>query len=308
MAKKDLVQRFPGWQARPEAGNLFWLNVILWVARHLGRGFLPVFLGPAALYFFLRRGLERRASLAYLSRVFGRPATAFEGLRHFYTFARVAADRIYFLAGEAGRIPVQFVLDPELPDVLAEGRPGIFLAAHFGSFEAARVVGPSLGGVRLRIVLDKGVNARFMQVLAEVEPEFERLIIDAGQDALALGLAIGDALRGGDWVGFLADRYRKDDRVATQEFFGDQATFPQGPYIIASLYKAPVIGIFCRLEADGYEIHVEVLSRSFTAERGRRDAAIDQLMKTYVGRLETHVRASPFGWFNFFEFWPKGGE
>ena len=140
-------------------------------------------------------------------------------------------------------------------------------------------------------------------MLADVEPEFERLIIDAGADALALGLAIGDALRAGDWVGFLADRFRQGDRVSQQDFFGRPAWFPQGPYIIASLYKSPVIGIFCRLEGDGYEIHVEVLSKSFAPERGAREASIRALMADYVARLESHVRASPAGWFNFFDFW-----
>jgi predicted LPLAT superfamily acyltransferase len=291
------------WQARPEAGNLFWLKVVLWVARHLGRGVLPLFLWPAAGYFFLRRGAERRASLDFLTRVHGRPAKWHEALMHFYSFARVAADRVYFLAGETDRVPVSFVLDPALPDVLTEGRPGIFLAAHFGSFEAARVVGPSLGGVRLRIVLDKGVNARFMQVLAEVEPEFEQLIIDAGQDSVTLGLAIGDALKAGDWVGFLADRYRQGDRVTKQQFFGDAAPFPQGPYIVASLYKAPVIGIFCRLKDGGYQIHVEVLERAFHAPRSDRQGAVEGLMQRFVNRLETHVRLAPSGWFNFFPFW-----
>ena len=101
------------WQARPEAGTTLGLRFLLWVARHLGRGVLHTLMWPVSVYFLIRRAPERRASLAYLSRVLGRPATWTDSLRHFHHFATVAGDRVYFLLGEGHRIPVSFVLDPE---------------------------------------------------------------------------------------------------------------------------------------------------------------------------------------------------
>ena len=166
------------WQTRPEAGSTSGLRFLLWIARHLGRRFLHVLLWPVSVYFVIVRGPERRASHDYLSRVLERPAKRREVVRHFHEFAKVTADRFYFLANQTDRIPVRFVIDPQLDEVLQRGKPGIFLAAHFGSFEAARVLGPEMGGIRLRIVLDKSLNQRFMDILAEVEPELAQLIID----------------------------------------------------------------------------------------------------------------------------------
>jgi predicted LPLAT superfamily acyltransferase len=294
------------WQSRPEAGSSGGLRILLWIAQHLGRGFLHSLLWPVSVYFVVVRGPERRASHEYLSRVFGRPASLFEVTTHFHRFATTTADRFYFLAGQSEQIPVEFVVDPKLSAVLEQGAPGIFLAAHFGSFEAARVVGPVLGGIRLRIVLDKSLNERFMEMMAEVEPELARLIIDSEQDAVALGLCIGDALRAGDWVGFLADRHRAGDRTRPQTFLDDVAEFPAGPYIIANLFKAPIIGAFCRLHDGGYEVHLEVIRARTEFARRQRESDLDAVIGDYVARLEHHVRASPYAWFNFFDFWSNG--
>ena len=246
-----MAEQTTQWQQRPEAGSTTGLRVLMWIARHLGRGTLRAILLPVSAYFCLVRGPERQASFAYLSRVFGRPASWREVLRHFHEFSSVTADRFFFLAGRADEIPVRFVLDERLQTVLQQDRPGIILAAHFGSFEAARVLGPEMGGFNLHIVLDKALNERFMAIMATLEPELHRMIIDSQQDSVALGLNISDVLKAGDWVGFLADRHRAGDRTTEQNFLGSPAQFPIGPYIIASVFKTPLIGMFCRLSDDG---------------------------------------------------------
>ena len=293
------------WQSQPEAGSTAGLRFLMWIAQYLGRGVLRVILLPVAAYFCVVRKHEREASFRYLSRVFGRPARASEIYRHFQSFTQVTADRFYFLAGLADEIPVRFVVEERFDEILEEGRSGIILGAHFGSFEAARVLGPAIGNVRLRIVLDKSVNERFMQILATIEPKFDEMIIDSEQDAVALGLSIRDAIKRGDWVGMLADRHRTGDRTLEKSFLGSNAKFPIGPCIIASILKTPVFGIFCRLTDLGYEIHCEVLSEEFAVDRAQRSEAIDALVGKYVSRLEEHVRASPYAWFNFYDFWDE---
>ena len=62
------------WKARPEGGGLFALWLIRTIARRLGRRVARPLLWPITGYFLLKRGPERRASRAYLSRVLGRRA------------------------------------------------------------------------------------------------------------------------------------------------------------------------------------------------------------------------------------------
>jgi len=277
----------------------------MWLAKMFGRSTLRVALYPVAVYFFMVRGPERKASRQYLNRVLTRPASALDVLKHFICFAHVAADRFFFFAGMGADIPVKFVDMDNIQRVVDRGASGIFLAAHLGSFEAARVIGPQLGGIDLRIVLDAEFSGRFLQLMAEINPELANSIIDSEQGSIELGLSIKDALREGSWVGFLADRYRPGDRTLPVNFMGAPAPFPVGPYIIASTFNAPIICMFCRPTGNGYEVHCEVLSEGAKLPRKNRAQALEELTNAYVARLEHHVRAAPLGWFNFFDFWAE---
>ena len=49
------------------------------------------------VYFLLRRGAERRDSLAYLSRILGRRASWWDAARHIHCFASTILDRVFLL-------------------------------------------------------------------------------------------------------------------------------------------------------------------------------------------------------------------
>ena len=80
------------WKERPEGGGRFAIWLIRGIARHAGRRVARLLLGPITLYFLLMRGPERRASVAYLDRVLGRPARWSDGARHIHTFASTILD------------------------------------------------------------------------------------------------------------------------------------------------------------------------------------------------------------------------
>lgn len=291
------------WQARPEAGSTAGLKLFAWLAARIGRGPLLLLLYPITAYFYLVRKPERRASRDYLMRVQRAPVREREVFAHFYAFARMTADRFFFLTGQAHKVPVKFVGGPDAQAVVNASQGGLFLAAHLGSFEAARVVGAELGGMDLRIVLDQQVSGRIVDIMRELNPALVDNMIDAGQGSVQLGLSIQDALRQGRWVGFLADRARPGDRTLALPFLDAPAAFPTGPYLIAAMFKAPIICTFCRLTERGYEVHCEVLSDGVRWPRAERQARLSALAQRYAARLEHHVRAAPLSWFNFYDFW-----
>ena len=190
------------WQQRPEAGTRIGLKLLIWIARRLGRRALHAVLVPVSVYFFVTRGPERRASQSFLKRVLDRPVRWGDTFRHFQAFARMSADRVFFLAGAPEKVPVRFVGGPAAQAVVDGGQAGIFLAAHLGSFEAARVLGEAFGGMDLRIVLDRQQGARIATLAAELNPALGNKIIDAAQSSVPLGLEIKEALNAGAWVGF----------------------------------------------------------------------------------------------------------
>ncbi|HQZ63037.1 MAG TPA: acyltransferase, partial [Dokdonella sp.] len=86
------------WSEHREGGGRFALWLIFNIGLRCGRTCGRVLLYPITLYFFLRRGAERRASHVYLARVFGKPASAWMVMRHIHCFAATILDRIYLLS------------------------------------------------------------------------------------------------------------------------------------------------------------------------------------------------------------------
>jgi predicted LPLAT superfamily acyltransferase len=60
-----------------------------------------------------------------------------------------------------------------------------------------------------------------------------------------------------------------------------------------------------RRAADRYEAHVEVLSDRLELPRANRDEILRACVQEYADRLAARVRAEPYNWLNFFDFWAK---
>ena len=92
------------WLERPEGGSGVAMRLLVGVALGVGRGVARLVLLPITAYFMARRGPERRASRAYLTRALGRSPTWLEVARHFHTFAGVTLDRVYFLTWQSASL------------------------------------------------------------------------------------------------------------------------------------------------------------------------------------------------------------
>jgi predicted LPLAT superfamily acyltransferase len=222
------------WRDRPEAGSPMALRLMEWLATTLGRRLVGYLLYPVILYFYLVRGYERRASRKFLERVYQRPATAFEVYSHLLAFGRVTVDRIFLMSGHTDQIPMRFFNSAPLAELVKQGRSGVFLAAHFGSFEAARLIAVEHPQVSMRIVVDSEVNPNFMARMASLDPDFSRSIIDPHGSAAELGIEIAAAMREKQWVGFLADRVFDTERTIEVQFLGATVRLPAGPFMVAA--------------------------------------------------------------------------
>jgi KDO2-lipid IV(A) lauroyltransferase len=80
-------------------------------------------------------------------------------------------------------------------------------------------------------------------------------------------------------------------------FFGAEAHFPLGPFLLARASGAPVVPAFCVLRRDRrYTVTVETPIR--VEGDGERPA-----LGRWVAVLERTIRAYPEQWFNFFDVW-----
>jgi predicted LPLAT superfamily acyltransferase len=117
-------------------------------------------------------------------------------------------------------------------------------------------------------------------------------------------LRVRECLERGEIVGLLGDRALKSDRTVRCDFLGAPAGFPQGPLLLASILKAPVV-LFFGLYLGGrrYALHFEAFADELDIGRRDRGTRLRPWIARYAGRLEHYCRLAPYNWFNFYDFW-----
>jgi len=292
------------WLDRPEGGSAFGLKLISTFARVCGRPAARLVLYPVTLYFLIRRGPERRASRAYLARVFGRPATILEVARHVYCFAAVTLDRVFMLSEKFLRFDIRVTGLETLHAAMEQRRGVLVFGSHLGSFDALRVLGEKRPDVKTRVVIDIGQNPALSKILNSLNPQLARSIINARQDGMKTALAIKEALDENSLVTMLVDRARPDNAVVVAEFLGQPAPFPTSPWQLAAALKSPVVLCFGFYSGGNrYDLHFEHFDDAVKIERNDRAASLTRTAQRFADRLTHYARLAPYNWFNFYDFW-----
>lgn len=293
------------WERQRERGSQLAMAMLLWIARTLGRPVGRLLLYPISAYFLLTAAPARQASRAYLRRVLGREPGWRDLARHFFSFAAVSLDRLFWLIGSRSRPQVR---RHRPADVYRAQHSGgcLILVAHHGSFEVRHDPSSTQYEVPLRIVLDRSHNRMFTQLLERTNPEIARSVIDAAQAGPSLMLEIKQALDEGAMVGLMADRIRDGERHVTVDFLGGQARLPALPWILAGVLQVPVvIGFGLYRGGRQYDAYFELLAERVELPRASREVAVQQYAQRYADRLAHYVREAPYNWFNFYDFWTK---
>ncbi len=293
------------WKARPEGGGFFAIWLIRTIAKRLGRRIARPLLWPITAYFLAKRGPERRASIAYLSRVLGRPARLLDGARHVHTFASTILDRVFLLGGDLDRFEVAVSGLDDLHRLLDKGRGVLLFGSHLGSFDVLRVLATRRPDYSIRVVLDKGQNPALMAVLDALNPTIAASVIDAAQDGPSVAMAMKQALDQGALVSMLVDRRHRDEPALPAPFLDGVAHFPTTPWLVAAALKVPVaLGFGLYRGGRRYDLRFEAFEEdALDVPRGARAHALALLIRRYAARLETMTRDAPYNWFNFYDFW-----
>lgn len=296
------------WQ-RPESGGRFAIWLIRSIGLYGGRRLARLLLYPITLYFYLRRGPERRAIRGYLQRLDGRPVSSWRVMRVIFKFSATLLDRVFFLGRGSGGFELDAAGEAQLHALLAEGRGALLIGSHFGSFEALRALSIDHGSTPLRIVLDKQQTPQLTRLLEELAPGLSRAVVDLSRGGPEATLAMAEALRAGHMVGLLADRARPGEQCVAVPFLGAPAPFPVTPWRLAAALDAPVVLCFgAYLGGNRYRLMFEHFSDGITLDRARREADLHAIIAGYAARLEQRVRAYPYNWFNFYDFWRTDAE
>jgi predicted LPLAT superfamily acyltransferase len=290
---------------RPEAGGRFAIWLIRETGRLCGRRFVRPFLYPITLYFYLRRGVERRASAQFLERVRGRRAGPFAVLAHIHAFASIVLDRLFMVVRGFDAFDIRLHGLEHLQTQIARGRGILLLGAHHGSFEALSVLRQMRPDVPLKIVMDNQ-SRQFNHLLYALDPRLAEQVVEVGGDPAEFALQLQAIAQRGGVIGMLGDRSRAGEAVVRASFLGAAAEFPAAPYLIASMLEMPIVlGFGLYRGGRRYDLHFELLAEPLRIARGERAARLRELAQRYAARLEHYARLAPYNWFNFYDFWRR---
>lgn len=290
------------WVRRPERSNRFMLQIMSWISLRLGRAPARLVLAGISLYFLLFSPAAKAASRDYLRRALEREPRFADQFRHFHRFASTIHDRIFLLNGRFDLFDIELHGQEMIDTILADGRGAFLMGAHMGSFEVVRATGRQQPDLKVAMVMYEDNARKLNEALAAISASAVQEVIPLGQvDSM---LRVQAALDDGTALGVLSDRTLRGDATLSLPFLGANAEFPLGPMRLAAILKRPVVfmsGLY--LGGNRYAIHFEQLADFSATERAERDAAVHAAMLAYAACLERHCRATPYNWFNFFDFW-----
>lgn len=293
------------WRDRPERGGRRITRFYIWLCLTVGRRLARPILYGIALYFVLSAPRERAASAWYLARVGKGAPGPLDIYRHFFTFSTVIMDRLFFLAERTEQITVAFHGVETFHALQDSGRGFLLASAHFGSFEAMRVMGISGRNLPVKALMHTETSSQLNDLLSSFNPAVTESVIALGKPGAML--EVKEWLEQGGIVGILADRITAGDKVTMVDFLGSPAPFPLGPWLLAGMLKVPVLLCFAVYRGRGhYDIYFEMLTEALETARQDRDAAAERLAARYAERLAHYCRLAPYNWFNLFDFWGDG--
>lgn len=295
-----------GWSGKRHGGALGNLFFVV-MTRLFGRAPAYWCLYPVVLYFVLKLGKERRASMDWLDSVMG-PAQGLERWRrtylHLLWFARTVVDRVLF--GASG--PRLFTLKEEvglhhIVDASGSGKGSILLTAHVGNWDFAGAMLRGKLKSPITIVAVENEAERVKKVLEKSTAVLRPRVVTVGKGELG-ALDMLRELREGHMLAMQGDR-TLDDRVAVVDFFGRPAAFPVGPFVIAALAQVPVIPTFSfQAGTDGEYEMVAFEPKSYRFDRSQpREGQLKAWAQDYARTVESVMRQRPYQWFNFYDFW-----
>jgi predicted LPLAT superfamily acyltransferase len=300
------------WASVKEVGTQWGIRALIAIYRTFGRTLFFIALYPVVTYFFLTNRLARRASHEYLTQLTTfapetpvRP-TRSATFKHFLSFATAGFDRVAAWTGRIELGDLTFTGRDALANLIEQRRGAILLTAHIGSIEVCRAMARQRDNMRLNVLVHTEHAENFNRVMQRLSPNQNVELIEVGSIDPAVAMRLAHKVSMGEFIVVTGDRVPvHGSRTIEVDFLGRRATFPQGPFVLASLLKCPLLTLVCIAEGAGFHVFIEPLSERIQLRRGRREDDMRGYVAAFARRLEDACRRAPLQWFNFFPFWEE---
>jgi predicted LPLAT superfamily acyltransferase len=231
---------------------------------------------PVVLYFFVTVA-SSAMSRDYLDHLWrsGRlphPPTRWLSIRHFQSFAESALDKLAAWTGNVPRTTLRGESMALLDAVKASGRGAFVITAHIGNPEVIRAVASLSNRGPINVLMHTEHALLFNRLIREFSPASPVRAFPVSKVGIDTAVVLSDAISRGEWVVIAGDRSpaSENGRVVEVPFLGEPAAFPQGPYILGALLKAPAFLLFCVRKDRDFHVYFSKFADAIELPRAER--------------------------------------
>ncbi|WP_407331334.1 glycosyltransferase [Enterovibrio sp. 27052020O] len=304
------------WSRRKERGTILGIKILLSIYRILGRKAFSLLLRPVMVYYWLTGKAARSASEDFLRRVgeysqqHNLPETPnLTSYRHLVSFGETMMDKLAAWQGDFDESHLTISGAEHFQRIVAEKRGAIMIGSHLGNIELCRALSRRHTKVKINALVFTEHAEQFNRVMDEVNPNSSVNLLTVSNLGPDTAIMLQQKIDQGEWIVIVGDRtsVTREGRVVMADFLGQPAPFPQGPFVLAAVLKAPVFLLFGIREEGCNSPHFNVYFEPFydpiLLPRGKREEALQEVVERYAKRLEHHTLKVPLQWYNFFNFW-----
>jgi predicted LPLAT superfamily acyltransferase len=277
-------------------GTVLGYRILVFSLKTFGVGVVYFMLRFVSTYYYLFDARNRNYIISFYKKTMHFSAAKAHQLcrKNFYLLAQTLIDKTAFLVGKGDVFTYDFNNEKYLIQMREEGRGGVLLSAHVGNWETAGNLLRKRITTKINVVM---LDAEVEQIKSYLESTTGKshFNIIAIKDDLSHVVKINNALSNNEFVAIHADRYLPGAKYFELDFLGQKAKFPQGPFIVASKFNAPVTFVYALKEK---KYHYTLSSTLPITEKMKPE----EIAKKYIEELELKVKQKPEQWFNYFDF------
>ncbi|MFS1946677.1 glycosyltransferase family 2 protein [Vibrio lentus] len=306
----------PHWSRTQERGTVLGIKLLLAVYTLLGRGVFNLILRGVMRYYHLTGKRARNASEQYLFQLkayaeqqnIELPAEL-TSYNHLLSFGHTMLDKLAAWKGDFSVDNLTIHGQDQFESMVENQQGVLILGSHLGNIELCRALGRRHSNIKINALVFTEHAERFNSVMKAVNPQSDLNLIQVTSMGPDTAILLQQKLEQGEWIVIVGDRTStsKESRSVWAEFLGKEAPFPQGPFMLASVLKAPVFLLF-GLRDDSqpkphFNVYFEHFSDKIELPRKTREQSLQQVVQKYANRLEHYTLKAPLQWYNFFNFW-----
>ncbi|CDT54179.1 putative acyltransferase [Vibrio coralliirubri] len=306
----------PHWSRTQERGTVLGIKLLLAIYTLLGRGVFNLILHGVMRYYHLTGKRARNASEQYLFQLkayaeqqnIELPAEL-TSYNHLLSFGHTMLDKLAAWKGDFSADNLTIHGQDQFESMVANKQGVLILGSHLGNIELCRALGRRHSNIKINALVFTEHAERFNSVMKAVNPQSDLNLIQVTSMGPDTAILLQQKLEQGEWIVIVGDRTStsKESRSVWAEFLGKEAPFPQGPFMLTSVLKAPVFLLF-GLRDDSqskphFNVYFEHFSDKIELPRKTREQSLQQVVQKYADRLQHYTLKAPLQWYNFFNFW-----